>query len=100
MINIIIFNKNIACLILFICLLCKNAQPYGWPISSSDAQHAVTGTYGECRGASTRDHLHNGIDIDGADNIPVYSVVSGSVYGNPSNGIVIICESTTGETVR
>lgn len=94
MINII-FNKNYFCFIILF-FLYTNLHPYGWPIESIDIQHTVTGAYGECRGESTRDHLHNGIDIDGGDNIPVYSIINGSVYGNPSKGIVIICESETG----
>jgi len=52
---------------------------YPWPISDFNTQHIVSGTFGECRGNVTRDHLHQGIDIDGSNNIAVYPVLDGTV---------------------
>lgn len=54
------------------------------PLSSTSAQHTVTGSYGEVRdhfdSGAERDHIHNGIDIyKSGSNHPVYPVVTGTV---------------------
>ena len=49
---------------------------YGWPIRPFDAQHLVSGTFGEPRQGA----FHHGVDIRARDGTPVYATLSGTVF--------------------
>ena len=57
------------------------AQTYNWPCVPFNQQHNINGTFCENRTGTRgdRDHFHDGVDIDLAENNYVYSVISGTV---------------------
>jgi len=70
-----------------------------WPVRPQEAWHEVVGTLGEVRGSrrSSRDHLHDGLDIRGDVGQPVLAIADAKVssplgswgYGQLGEGIAL-----------
>jgi sugar lactone lactonase YvrE len=70
-----------------------------WPVRPQEAWHEVVGTLGEVRGTrrSSRDHLHDGLDIRGDVGQPVLAIADAKVssplgswgYGQLGEGIAL-----------
>ncbi len=61
---------------------------FPWPFAPQDARHEVVGIVGEVRGSydgESRDHFHNGLDIQAAMGVPVLAVADEKVASPLSN---------------
>ncbi len=62
--------------------------PFPWPFAPQDARHEVVGIVGEVRGSydgESRDHFHNGLDIQANMGVPVLAVADEKVSSPLSN---------------
>ena len=58
---------------------------FPWPVAPQDRPHEIVGTVGECRGSydgESRDHFHNGLDVQAPMGADVLAVVAEKV-SNP-----------------
>ncbi len=54
-----------------------SAADFPWPVAPQHAWHEIVGIVGECRGSydgESRDHFHNGLDVQAAMGTPVLAV--------------------------
>lgn len=77
-------NLLIGCLLIY-----QAAVAIQWPLSPFNTQHQVNGTFAECRGRTSPNHFHGGIDIQGSLNTHVYSVSDGIVTDIGSSSIKV-----------
>ncbi|MFP5391546.1 MAG: gluconolaconase [Gammaproteobacteria bacterium] len=73
---------------------------FPWPVAPQNAWHEVVGIVGECRGSysgESRDHFHNGLDVQAPMGTPVLAVAAEKVsspvpnwgYGDTSEGLSV-----------
>ena len=73
---------------------------FPWPVAPQDKPHEIVGTVGECRGSysgESRDHFHNGLDVQAPMGAQVLAVVAEKVsnplpnwaYGDVGEGMSI-----------
>lgn len=55
-----------------------NGYAYNWPLTNGTVQYQINATFGECRG--TRDHFHNGLDIQATQGTAVLAIEGGTAY--------------------
>ncbi len=66
-------------------LAVPRASSFPWPLAPQNGWHEVVGIVGECRGSydgESRDHFHNGLDVQGDMGSPVLAVAAEKV-GSP-----------------
>jgi sugar lactone lactonase YvrE len=73
---------------------------FPWPVAPQQAAHEVVGIVGECRGSydgESRDHFHNGLDVQAEMGTPVLAVAaekasspwSNWAYGSVAEGLTL-----------
>jgi sugar lactone lactonase YvrE len=78
----------------------KPIKPFPWPLQPQSGWHEIVGTMGEVRGnykGESRDHFHNGLDVQGDMGTPVLAILAEKVsspipnwaYGDIGEGMAV-----------
>jgi sugar lactone lactonase YvrE len=76
------------------------SKPFPWPLQPQGSWHEIVGTMGEVRGnykGESRDHFHNGLDVQGDMGTPVLAILAEKVsspipnwaYGDIGEGMAV-----------